>query len=214
MQRRTGNFYLRRAFFFIVCLAVFAGSNHLSAQETTASAAVPTDVYEKVLNRLFPRADKRDFTDGREFVLTVRFAPEEAQINIVKLNDGSFDVVSYQTAAGTESIYGQIKRLLERDKTLDADALVSQIKITKQSAPMLPQVKKIIDRFGLLRLSPQLEAGIILDAPQYDLEYETFSNKLRFQLQSKRQKSDRSEYALIKWMNELRAIVLKPQKLK
>lgn len=70
--------------------------------------------------------------------------------------------------------------------------------------------KRIINRFGLLRLSPQLEAGIVLDAPQYDLEYETFSNKLRFRLQSNRQKSDRSEYSLIRWMNELRDVVLKP----
>lgn len=74
--------------------------------------------------------------------------------------------------------------------------------------------KRIINRFGLLRLSPQLEAGIVLDAPQYDLEYETFSNKLRFRLQSNRQKSDRSEYSLIRWMNELRDVVLKPWKSK
>lgn len=214
MQKQAANFNSRTAFLLIICLAGFAGSSRLSAQDASASAAVPTDVYEKVLNKLFPRADKRDFADGREYTLTLRFAPETSQINIVKLNDGSFDVISYRTAAGAESIYGQIKRLLEKDKNLDADALVSQIKITKQTVSLTTEVKRIINRFGLLRLSPQLEAGIVLDAPQYDLEYETFSNKLCFQLQSKRRPSDRSEYALIKWMNELRAIVLKPQKLK
>lgn len=210
MKRRITHLYLRRVLFLIVCLAGFAGNNYLSAQEISSSVSVPSDTYEKVLNKLFPRSDKRDFTDGREFVLTLRYAPEESQINIIKLNDGSFAVSIYQVSAGSSSIYAQIKKLLEKDKTLDADALVSQIKITKQNVPVTVKVKKIIARFGLLRLSPQLEAGIILDAPQYDLEYETFSNKLHFQLLSNRQKSDRSEYPLIRWMNELRDVVLKP----
>lgn len=207
MQRRITHLSLL-AFFLIVFLASFAENNRLSAQEVSPSVSVPSDTYEKVLDKLFPRSDKRDFTDGREFVLTLRYAPEESQINIVKLNDGSFAVTSYQ-AAGGQSIYAQIKRLMEKDKTLEADALASQIKIEKQTVPVTVKVKRTINRFGLLRLSPQLETGIVLDAPQYDLEYETFSNKLHFQLQSNRQKNDRSEYPLIRWMNELREVVLR-----
>lgn len=210
MQRRIAQFYLRRALLLVICLAGCGAYKHLCAQELSSAAYVPAETYEKVLNKLFPRPDKRDFTDGREFTLTLRYAPEESQINIIKLNDGSFAVTTYQAATGSASIYAQIKRLLEKDRTLDVDALVSQIKIIKQTVPLTVKNKRIINRFGLLRLSPQLEAGIILDAPQYDLEYETFSNKLRFQLQSNRHKSDRSEYPLIRWMNELRDVVLKP----
>lgn len=210
MQRRVANFYLRRAFFLIVCLMVFAGSSHLSAQEVSSVISVSSDTYEKVLDKLFPRFDKRDFTDGREFTLTLRYVPEESQISIVKLNDGSFIVTTYQVATGKSGIYAQIKQLLEKDKTLEADALAAQIKIIKQTVPMTVKVKRIINNFGLLRLSPQLEAGIVLDAPQYDLEYETFSNKLSFQMQSNRQKTDRSEYPLIRWMNEMRDVVLMP----
>jgi len=210
MQRRVAHLYLRRALFLIVCLTGFAGGNRVLAQEKSSTAYVPSDTYEKVLDKLFPRSIKQDFTDGREFVLTLRYAPEESQINIVKLNDGSFAVTGYHVAAGSPSIYAQIKRLLEKDKTLDADRLASQIKITKQTLPMTIKIKRIVSRFAFLHLSPQLEAGIVLDAPQYDLEYETFSNKVRFQLQSNRQKSDRSEYPLIRWMNELRDAVLKP----
>lgn len=131
MQRRIAQFYLRRALFLAICLAGCGAYNYLFAQEVSSSTYVPPETYEKVLDKLFPRSDKRDFTDGRDFTLTLRYAPEESQINIIKLNDGSFAVTSYRVAAGSPNIYAQIKRLLEKDKTLDVDALASQIKITK-----------------------------------------------------------------------------------
>lgn len=208
MQRKITGYCLKVTMLLLV-IGFCGFSEKLTAQETSSADYVPSNTYEKVLDKLFPRGSKRDFTDGREFAMSLRFASEELQINIVKLNDGEFSITSYELPANSPSIYEQTKQMLEKEKTLSVDTLASRIKIKTQNIRATPTIKKVISRFALLRLSPQLESGIILDATQYDFEYETFANKVHFELQTKRLKSDRNEHPLIKWMNELRNIVLK-----
>lgn len=182
------------------------------AQEPVNVPTVSSETYRRVVDLIFPR-DAGNFRDqNKEFALTLRFMPSfetAAQINITKYSDGRLEVVTYTLPKGSGSISEQLNAMLRQTGRENAEEMAKHLIVRRQTIGDTRNMRQLLRRFAVLRFTAQLDTSITLDGTAFQLWYEAVSNESYYSLVGGDPGHDRTDHALVRWMNDVRQVVLK-----
>ena len=186
---------------WILLFSISAFHLQIANAQSTQTPPIVVSVYPRVVDLAFSYPVY--FFPQGEYRLILRFLPSfeaESQIVISGWNDDTPAVTTYTLVDKTQTISSitdsQNIRGIE-----DPAEIAKLIKVQKKElTPSPPEVKALMSRFLALRLSPNLSRDAVLDGTRYDLEYQTFSNRLQFVL------SDETS-PVVQWMNQIKKVV-------
>lgn len=199
--------------FILIALGI-AFQVDLTAQEPGPKGVyLDHETYLAVLNLVFPR-DPGNFKDekiAKEYSLVLRFRPQdgpELQIKIDKYNEylqGKVEAEIYTLPTKTK-LSRQLEDIIDKTKRKDPAFLASQIQVEKRRITKPAHVyNRWIKNFRSVRMSPELQSGILFGLSRYDFWFESISNKASFSLVDAYPGKGSYRYPLVQWMNQVLA---------
>lgn len=192
---------------FLICFYVTLGSRSALSQEAVFGNV---ELYKAVLHELFANNASNFADHTKESAIVLRFsssASREMQIMITQRKSQKPEIVLWRVPRGQPGIWDQVAQVSSRLQSEDPSRVAAAIHIERSTLPQpSEQLLQLVNRFSSLRFSPSLNRGLVIDPGDYDLWFESMSNRTHFSLQGS-PFGEPSDHPLVLWMIAIRTEV-------